>query len=96
MNDSVDVFFGQQAGDGWRVADVAMHESKPRVLYRVRKAREIAGIGQRIEYDDAVVRVLRQPVVDEVCADEAGTARYEQTTHDIFSSISRRLSRHGV
>ena len=41
----------------------------------------IAGVGQRIEYDDAVIRIASHPVRYEIGADKACTSGNEQATH---------------
>ena len=59
------------------VADVALDEDDP--VLDVDEARAVAGVRQQVVGDDVVVRVLLEPVVDEVRADEAGPAGDEKT-----------------
>ena len=59
------------------VADVALDEHDP-VLDR-REVRPVARVGQEVVDDDVVVRVVLEPVVDEVRADEAGAAGDEKS-----------------
>ena len=59
------------------VADVSLHEDDP--VLDGREALPVSGVGQQVVGDDVVVRVLLEPVVDEVRADEAGRAGDEKS-----------------
>ncbi len=63
----------QQCRDEARVADVALRErvTGPRQSLDVRQRATIAGVGQEVEVDDPVSRVLSEPIPDEVRANEA-------------------------
>jgi hypothetical protein len=65
--------FGQQAVDQRAVADVALHEDVARIALQAGQVGAVAGVGERVEVDDRLVR-CRQPVEHEVAADEAGAA----------------------
>jgi hypothetical protein len=43
--------------------------------------REIAGIGEGVNPDDGVARVMLDPVMHEVRSDESGGPGYEESTH---------------
>jgi hypothetical protein len=45
---------------------------------RRRQIVQVAGIRQRVEHDDAVVGVFREPMMDKIRADEAGAASDEE------------------
>src|ERR1700730_17254866 len=81
MRDGVDGLLAQQTFHRFTVADVPMYEPVLRTLLCRVQVREIAGIGQRIEYDDPITGMLAQPVENEVRADEARAARDEQSRH---------------
>ena len=55
------------------LADVRAHEAVSRIISNVRQALQVARVGQRIEIDDVMVRVLYQETA-EVGTDEAGSA----------------------
>ena len=77
------VALADQAVDERRVADVAVHELDL-VLDRL-QALAVARVGQGVEHDHLVLRVVAHRVVDEVRADEAGGAGDEQL-HDASTS----------
>ena len=72
------------------VADIALHERVARVALDVGEIRGIAGVGELVEIDDAIVGVLAQHVTDEVAADEPRTPR-DQQLHLSPASSPRRL-----
>ena len=67
------LMLGEQFGDEVEVADVALDEEVARIATQRCEILEVAGVGQRVEVDDGLIG-LRQPVEDEIAADEAGTA----------------------
>ena len=58
------------------VADVALHERDP--ILDGRQALAISGVREQVVDDELVVRVALEPVVDEVGADEPGSAGDEE------------------
>ena len=77
--------FGSEVDDGTRlmsveqlveqgaVIDVAFDEDMAQVAGQRLQVGQVAGVGQRVEVDDALV-ALREPVEHEVAADETGAA----------------------
>ena len=100
MDTAVDVRFGGEIDDGAglvvgeeihheiEVADVAVDEHVTGVAIQRGEVLEIARVGKRVEVDDRLVR-LRQPVEDEVAADEASTAG--DKNHLFGSNIEGRI-----
>jgi hypothetical protein len=68
---------GQQAVDERAITDVAVHEDMPCVALQRGQVAQVAGVGEGVEIDDGLV-ALRQPVEDEVAADEAGASGHEE------------------
>jgi hypothetical protein len=75
VHDGIDAFLGQQATNQLRVADIAVHETKVVSSIEWTEARPVTRIGQRIEHDQAIVRMRLSPVENKIGADEAGAAR---------------------
>jgi hypothetical protein len=67
----------QQPVDQRAVADVAMHEDVARIAVERGEVFAIARVGQCVEIDDRLI-TLRQPVENEIAADETGTAGDEK------------------
>ena len=61
----------------FRLADVALDEFEPRVVFHVLQVLKVSGVGEGVEYGDFVVVVFIQHIADEVAADKSGGARYE-------------------
>ena len=59
--------------DGLRIADVAAHEGEARVVPDALEVGGVARVGQLVEDDDGLLRV-REPLENEVGADESGGA----------------------
>ena len=70
----------QQGTHRVAVGDVLLRQDGTAALQRRRDRRRVAGVGQLVEHDHALV-VCREPVMDEVAADEAGAAGDED--HEI-------------
>ena len=86
-----------------------MHEAVVGVVVDAFEVLQVTGVGERIQVDDTVLRMVLDPVADEVGAYEAGAAGDEQVFHHVdplspalsrrergclfISSIVRRLSR---
>ncbi|MNY39799.1 hypothetical protein D3C86_1745020 [compost metagenome] len=68
------VGLGRERVDEGRVADVAVDEAEAGVGLKILEARQVAGVGQRVEDDDLVLGMLVQDVAREVGADETGAA----------------------
>ncbi|SUA41109.1 Uncharacterised protein [Nocardia africana] len=70
---------GDQAVHQTGIGDIAVYELDPIGDRRQRGA--ISGIGQCVEHRDADVGSIRHGLMDEVRADESGSAGYEQSHH---------------
>jgi len=90
MHDGAGPMLGQQAVEQRDVGDVAVHEDVARVALQAVQVVQIARVGELVESDDAFVR-LREPVEDEVGADEAGAAGDEDHEAGLGAG-KRRLS----
>jgi hypothetical protein len=73
VDDRARPVLGQQRVDPGPVADVALDEDMPRIAAQRIQVVQIAGVGERVEGDHALVR-LGKPVIDEIAANEAGAA----------------------
>ena len=76
MDDRARPVRAEQRVDQRAIADVAADEDVAGVAFEARQVGEIAGVGEGVEVDDALLRGLGggEPVEDEVAADEAGAA----------------------
>jgi hypothetical protein len=72
IDHGIRAMLGEQAGDQGLVADVAGHEDVVRVVPQRRQRVAVAGVGQRIEVDDA--HAVSDGLEDEVAPDETGSA----------------------
>src|SRR5215471_12936183 len=72
--DQVDFLLVEKLIEEHAIANVSLDESHLRVAVSRRKARQVACIGQCIEYDDSIGWVFPQPIVNKVRADESGAA----------------------
>ena len=79
VHDDVDTVLLQVAGDLVGVADVGLDERHPIEAVDVLPH---PGVGQHVESDDVIVRVLVTPVADEVRADEPGRTGDEDRAHE--------------
>ncbi len=76
------------------VADIGLHEAEPGVLHDRRQRGQVARVGQFIQADDAVIRVLIQQIKDKVAANEPSAARYQYVHAASYSPDSARLIRY--
>ena len=54
VDDDVDALVAQQRGHGVAVGDVDAHEAEPRVGGQVGEVREVAGVGEEVDRDQAL------------------------------------------
>jgi hypothetical protein len=72
------VHAARHVADQLGIADVAVHERVARVALEVGEVGRVAGVGQLVEVDDAIVGVLGEDVADEVGSDEPRAAGHQQ------------------
>ena len=77
VDDDVRLLLLEDAIDRTAVCDVRADELKVLLLHRCLERLEVARIRQLVDADDAVIRMLLEHVVDEVRANEAGTAGHD-------------------
>jgi len=63
----------QQGVQQRAIADIALHEDMPGVALQAFQVGQVPCVREQVEVDDAFVST-RQPIEDEVAADEAGAA----------------------
>jgi hypothetical protein len=63
----------EHARDRGRICDVGLDERDARTLQRAGKVQQATGVGQLVDDDEVMGRVV-QGVLDQVRADEAGSA----------------------
>jgi hypothetical protein len=81
VHDSIESVFAKQSLDQGAVANVPPNEAKFGPPHRGLKVGCIAGVSQRIEYHKTLARIVTESVVNEVRADEAGTAGDQDSSH---------------
>ena len=77
VDDDVRLLLLEDAVDRPAVCDVRADELEVLLLHRALERLEVARIRQLVDADDAVTRMLLEHVVDEVRANEAGTAGHD-------------------
>lgn len=77
VNDDVRLLLLEDAVDRPAVCDVRADELEVLLLHRILERLEVARIRQLVDADDVVTRMLLEHVVDEVRANEAGTAGHD-------------------
>ena len=85
VHDAPDVVFREQALHQFLVADVALHEGVVGHPLAFLQIVEIARVGELVEIDDAVVRILCAEVRNEIGTDEAGAAGNQYGCHIALS-----------
>lgn len=98
MNDGGDPMIAQKHLDERGVADIAMDELNTCCVATI-EIRSIARVGQRVEDHNPFARDCRQTMTDEVCADETGTAGYENGpfgTHEEELSVNWKRPLHNA
>src|SRR5205807_2242240 len=82
MHNRVQLLGAQELLDQRAVGNVAFDKSEFAVTPDRLEIREISRVRQCIKHNDAVVRVLAQPMMHEVAADEPGTTGDKQPSQD--------------
>ena len=77
VDDDVRLLLLEDAVDRTAVCDVRADELEVLLLHRILERLEVARIRQLVDADDVVTRMLLEHVVDEVRANEAGTAGHD-------------------
>jgi len=77
VDDDIRLLLLEDAVDRLTVCDVRANELEVLLLHRPFKRLEVARVRQLVDADDAVIRMLLEHVVDEVRANEAGTAGHD-------------------
>ncbi len=77
------MFFLHEGVDGVEVADVGAHKTVVRFLFNIFQVGEVAGVGQFIDIDDAVLWVFVDKESNHMAADKPGPARNNNRLHDI-------------
>lgn len=76
--DCINLVFAKKSIDQYPVADVSMDEPEPGVVPHRLETCEISRVGQRIEHNDPIPRMLPQPALHEIRTDKAGAAGNQQ------------------
>ena len=74
VDDQVGMLCFEQVIDRLPVGDGLLDEAEVGVGHDGGQGLQVAGVGQAVQTDDAVVRMGAEHIVDKVAADEAGTA----------------------
>src|SRR5690606_15540674 len=81
VDDGVDVVLAEEPLDERAVLHLAVHEGVARGVREAFEVAEAAGVGERVERDDARGRRPAEEPADEVGADEPGAAGDEDVLH---------------
>jgi len=74
MHHQIEVVATKQRLNQPGVADVAMNELEVFISLHCIEIGPVAGIGERVEHDDQIVRIQPTPIQNEVGADKTRTA----------------------
>ena len=74
VDDAVDILFLHQLEHLVEITDVRLDKGIIGLVLDVLEVREVAGVGQLIDIDDMIVRILRDEKPHDVRSDEPGTA----------------------
>ena len=67
----------KQALHRLRIGNIPLHKAEVGVLHHIRQGLQIARIGQLVQADHPILRVVGQLVKNKVSADKSGTAGYK-------------------
>lgn len=81
VDDAIDIVLLHDGAHAVEVADIGLHEGVVRLVLDILQVGEVAGVGERIEIDDAILGVLVDEEADDVGADEAGTTCNQDVFH---------------
>jgi len=82
VDDAVNLLVLHELVERVEVADVHLHELVVRLVLDILEVREVARVGELVEVDDLVIRVLVHEKANHVATDEACTAGdYDRTFH---------------
>ena len=82
VNDAVDLFILHELVESVEVADVHLHELVVRLALDILQVREVARIGQLVEVDNLVFRILIDKEAHYVAANEACAAGNDDILHN--------------
>ena len=85
VDHDVRVFFFKQFIHSFAVTDIRLHEAEIRVIHNRCQRGQIASIGQLVQADDPVIRILLQHMEHKVTTNKTSTAG-NNNIHDLFSS----------
>jgi hypothetical protein len=72
VDDNIRLFLRKQLINGFTVSNIALHETKTRVIDNRFQRINVAGVGQRVETYHFIFRVFIQYVVYKISADKSG------------------------
>ncbi len=78
MHDGVDGVIRHDFGDQGGITDIALNKVDGASCFQGLQAVAIAGIGQRIQHHQRILRVLGNPVINKVHTDKPCPTRYQQ------------------
>ena len=77
VDDDVWMLFFKQLKYGFAVADIRFDKTEVRIVHHGCERGKVAGIGQLVQTNNAVIRILAQHMEDKVGADKAGASGYD-------------------
>ena len=85
VDHDVRMFFFKQFIHCFAVADICLHKAEIRVIHNRCQCGQIACVGQLVQTDDSVIRILLQHVKHKVTTNKTSAAG-NNNIHDLFSS----------
>ena len=85
IDHDVRMFFFKQLVHSFTVADIGLHETEIRIVHNRCQRGQIACVGQLVQADDPVIRLLLQHMEHKVTTNKTSTAG-NNNIHDLISS----------
>ena len=77
VDDYIELLILEQLVNELAVCDIALYELEMLIFHCLVEGLEIAGISQKVEADDIIIRMLAEHMIDKVAADKTGASRNE-------------------
>ena len=90
VHHDVRMLFLKELIHGFPVTDIRLHKTEVRIVHDALQRAQVACVGQLIQADDPVIRILAQHVKDEIASDESGAAGYDDR-HNFTSDIHNHI-----
>ena len=91
VNHDVQMFFFKQLIHSFAVTDVSLHKAEVRIIHNRCQCGQIACVGQLVQTDDPLIRILLQHMKHKVTTNKTGTAG-NNNIHFLLPHLSKNNS----